>query len=98
MAISRDDVRHIAGLARIALAPDEEEKFERELSSILEFVEKLNAPDTAGVPPMAGGTALESVMRRDSAEEPELEGKSARLLAAVPERKENWVKVKSVFQ
>lgn len=97
MAISRKDVEHIAHLARIRLSEKEEEKFEKELSSILGFVEKLSEIDTAGVMPETGGTTAENVMREDSAEHTKLEGKSVELLASVPERKEDWVKVKAVF-
>jgi aspartyl-tRNA(Asn)/glutamyl-tRNA(Gln) amidotransferase subunit C len=98
MSISNEDVRHIAGLARIELTDQETEKLEGELAAILGFVEKLNEIDTAGVLPLTGGTTLESVMRRDGAEETLLEGKSAALLGAVPELKEGWVKVKAVFE
>lgn len=97
MSISRADVRHIAELARIELGDDEEEKFEKELSSILGFVEKLNEVDTAGVIPMSGGGTMQSVMREDGPEHTVLEGKSAELLGAVPERKDDWVKVKAIF-
>lgn len=95
--ISRADVQHIARLARLALTDEEEEKFEKELSSILGFVEKLNEADTAGVMPMTGGSLLEHVMREDAVADSALEGKHERLLAAVPEKKDGWVKVKAVF-
>lgn len=98
MAISRKEVRHIARLARIALTEQEEEKFETELSSILGFIEKLNAADTGGVEPMTGGTSLENAVREDGKTHPAVEGKAAELLAAAPDRKEDWVKVKAVFQ
>lgn len=95
--ITKTTVRRIASLARLALTAEEEEKFTGELSSILGFVEKLNEADTAGVLPMTGGTAREHVMREDVPADADLEGKSADLLAAVPERAGDLVKVKSVF-
>lgn len=98
MSISREDVRHIADLARIELGEDEEDKFGKELSSILDFVQKLSEIDTSGVVPMTGGTILESVMREDGSRQAVLEGKSAKLLASAPERKEGWVKVKAIFE
>ena len=96
--ISRNEVRRIASLARLALTPEEEEKFAGELSSILGFVEKLNEADTDGVIPMTGGTLVENVMRDDAVRDPVLEGKYAALLSAVPEQKASWVKVKKVFE
>jgi len=98
MPISRDDVIHIANLARIDLTGAEQDKFQRELSSILEFMEKLNEVDTAGVMPMTGGTMRENAVRGDAQSHAELEGKSSGLLAGVSERKEGWVKVKAVFE
>lgn len=98
MALSRSEVRHIARLARLALTAEEEEKFEKELSSVLGFVEKLNEADTASVMPMTGGSLLKHVMREDAAADTTLEGRREALLAAVPEKKDDRVRVKAVFE
>jgi|SRR3989344_6188729 len=98
MPITRIDVKRIAHLARIELAEHEEQKFEKELSAILEFVEKLNEVDTKNVEPMSGGTTLENITRPDEQMDVSLEQKSVELLEAVPERKNGWVKVKAVFE
>lgn len=95
--ISRSDVQHIAHLARLALTAEEEEEFEKELSSILGFVEKLNEADTAGVLPMTGGSLQEHVMREDAVADPAVEGRHDILLAAAPEKKDDWIKVRKVF-
>lgn len=95
--ISREDVEHIAHLARIELTEAEKAKLEKDLSTILEFVEKLNEVDTKNVEPVTGGTTLESAMRRDEQIDKNLEGKSAELLEAIPEKKGGWVKVKAIF-
>lgn len=95
--ISPEDVEHIAGLARIELSEREKVKFEKELSEILEFVEKLNKVDTEKVLPMSGGTLLENAVRPDEQEDKDLEGKSLKLLEQAPEKKDGWIKVKSVF-
>lgn len=96
--ISPKDVHHIADLARIELTTEEERKFTGELSAILEFVEKLNEVNTQNVEPLAGGTTLENVMRPDEEIDKSLEGKSVELLNAAPEKKEEWVKVRAVFE
>lgn len=98
MPISKKDVKYIAGLARIELTEQEEEKFEKELSSILGFIDKLNEVETKNTEPMAGGGELLNKTRGDSLLDDSLEGKSAELIKQVPEKKENWVKVKQVFE
>lgn len=96
--ISREDVRHIARLARLALTAQEEEKFAGELSAILEFAEKLNAADTEGVAPMTGGSLREHIVRDDAAADGALEGRDEKLRDAAAERKGDWIKVKAVFE
>lgn len=95
--ITKKDVEHIASLARIELSDKEEKKFEKELSAILKFVEKLNEVDTAGVEPMTGGTNLQNVTREDEQIDKSLEDKSKVLVEVAPEEKDGWVKVKTVF-
>ena len=53
MSLSKDQVQHIATLARLNLADDELEDVVAKLSSIVEFVDQLGAADTDGVAPMA---------------------------------------------
>lgn len=96
--ITRFDVRHIAHLARLALTDEEEEKFAGELSSILGFVDKLNAADTEGIMPMTGGSLREHILREDAVADDALEGRDEKLRDAAPERKDDWIKVKKVFE
>lgn len=97
MTLSREEVEHIAHLARIELNAEEKEMFETELSGILSFVEILNELDTAGIEPVNGGTLLENVMRPDEQADAYMEKKSAGLVEAAAEKKGNLIKVKSVF-
>ena len=64
MAVSREEVLHIASLARFKLAEDRVDALARELSSILKHIEVLDAVDTGSVSPAegigAGGTPLRS--------------------------------------
>ncbi len=53
MRISEKDVLYVADLANLELTPEERTRMVRDLNSILEYVERLNKLDTAGVPPMA---------------------------------------------
>jgi aspartyl-tRNA(Asn)/glutamyl-tRNA(Gln) amidotransferase subunit C len=53
MAITREEVVHVARLARLELADDEVVKFQEQLSAILEAVSKVSELDLAHVPPTA---------------------------------------------
>lgn len=96
--ISRKDVQDIARLARIELTPDEEEKFEGELSAIFDFVAKLEGVDTSHVEPLAGGTELVNVMREDDGEVQSAHGKARELPAAAPRQRKGYVEVEAVFE
>jgi len=52
MAITREEVVHVARLARLTLSPEEVELFTRQLGEILRYVAKLEEVDTHGVEPM----------------------------------------------
>ncbi len=97
MAISREEVKRIASLARLALTPAEETLYQKELSLVLAYVSELEKLDVSGVTPMTGGTDLMTVMRDDAVVDAALEGASADLLGVAPEREGDLVKVRSVF-
>jgi aspartyl-tRNA(Asn)/glutamyl-tRNA(Gln) amidotransferase subunit C len=69
MAISKEDVQHIASLARLRFSDDEEEQLAEEMSRILDYVDTLNELDTTGVPPMSHVLDLHNVFREDDIEE-----------------------------
>ena len=63
--IDRDQVLHVAKLARLELAGDEVEQMARELSGILEHVDRISELDLEGVEPTTHVVALENVLRAD---------------------------------
>ena len=65
MALSREEVQHIALLARLALSDAEEAALTQQLGNILEHFEKLAALDTAGVEPTASVVDMEPAYRDD---------------------------------
>ncbi|MEW6117839.1 MAG: Asp-tRNA(Asn)/Glu-tRNA(Gln) amidotransferase subunit GatC [Nitrospirota bacterium] len=65
MKITKDEVRHIAKLSRLALNEDEVEIFSTQLSAIVEYVEQLNKLDTSGIEPTSHVLPLNNVMRDD---------------------------------
>ncbi|MGD0216146.1 MAG: Asp-tRNA(Asn)/Glu-tRNA(Gln) amidotransferase subunit GatC [Desulfobaccales bacterium] len=69
MALTREEVLHVAELARLSLSPEEIELFTLQLNEILEYVEKLQELDTSGVAPLAHVIPLSNVFREDQARE-----------------------------
>lgn len=59
------NVPHIAKLANLTITPEEKEKFEKQLSETLSYVEKLNSINTEGVEPTSQVTGLENITRED---------------------------------
>jgi len=64
-AISRNDVEHVAHLARLHLTDEELDRLQAQLSNILDAIETLRDVDTSHVGPTASVIALENVMRED---------------------------------
>ncbi len=71
MSLSTDEVRKIARLARLAVDEEEVTTYARELSSILDLVDRMNAVDTAGVTPMAHPQHATQRLRPDAVTEPD---------------------------
>jgi len=63
--ISRDEVLHVARLARLELSDDEVAKLQGQLSEILEAVSKVSELDLADVPPTAHPLAIENAWQAD---------------------------------
>ena len=66
MSLSREDVKHVASLARLGLTDEEIETMQEQLSSILGHIEVMNQLDTDAIPPTAQVIALQNVLREDS--------------------------------
>jgi aspartyl-tRNA(Asn)/glutamyl-tRNA(Gln) amidotransferase subunit C len=64
--ISPEEVAHVARLARLALTPEELERFTVQLGAVLEHAQDVEALDTAGVPPTAHPLPLANVWRDDT--------------------------------
>jgi aspartyl-tRNA(Asn)/glutamyl-tRNA(Gln) amidotransferase subunit C len=69
--LSRDQVLHIARLARIELAGPETEALERSLNGILALVERMAEVDTRGVEPMSHPEEMPLRLRDDAVTEPD---------------------------
>jgi aspartyl-tRNA(Asn)/glutamyl-tRNA(Gln) amidotransferase subunit C len=69
MAAAEIDIKYVAHLARIALAPDEEKKLAAQLGGILGYIEKLNELDVTGIEPTAHAVPMVNVTRADEIRE-----------------------------
>jgi aspartyl-tRNA(Asn)/glutamyl-tRNA(Gln) amidotransferase subunit C len=92
--ISKDEVKHIASLARIGLDEKEIEKFSHDLSSILDWIKQLEEVDVSGVLPTAHITGMNNNSREDRVED-FLD--TEEIVKLFPEGKNGYDKVKSVL-
>lgn len=95
MSITRNDVQHIALLARMRLTEDEMQRMTEQLSGILGHIAVLQEADVSAVPPSP------SVLRPIEDLRPDTDAPSYPteiLLANAPEREENYIRVKAVME
>ncbi len=95
MAISREQVEHVAHLARLGLDDDEIDRLQQQLSQILGHMQALDAVDTSAIPPTAQVIPLSSIMR-DDAVRPSLP--TDEVLRNAPRREGNFFKVPPVLE
>lgn len=93
--ITRDDVEHVAHLARLHLEPDEIDRLQGQLSNILGAIETLREVDTSHVGPTASVIALENVMRDDVPSSPMPRDVT---LANAPLREDPFLRVPTVLE
>jgi aspartyl-tRNA(Asn)/glutamyl-tRNA(Gln) amidotransferase subunit C len=90
--IDREQVLHVARLARLALSDDEVERMAGELSGILDHIERIGELDLDGVEPTSHVVALENVLRAD---EPAPSLPRERALAGAPDATDAGFRVPS---
>ncbi len=92
--LTREQVQHIAELAKLGITEEETELFAEQLSEILEYAEMLNRLDTDAIPPTAQAIVMRNVTRPDHvcpSFTPE------ELFANAPQRQDNYFKVKPIL-
>ena len=94
-SISRDDVLHVARLARLHLSDEEVDRLQAQLSNILAAIETLRDVDTSHVGPTASVIRLENVMRDD---EPRPPMSREAALANAPLRDDPFLRVPTVLE
>ena len=95
MKLSRNQVEHVAELARLALSDEEKALYQEQLSAILEHFERLQELDTEAISPTASVLPLRNVMRDDEASPP---FPREDILANAPAAEEGCFKVPAVLE
>jgi aspartyl-tRNA(Asn)/glutamyl-tRNA(Gln) amidotransferase subunit C len=96
MKLSREEVLHIALLARLGLTETEVDSLREQLSDILGNFEALQQVDTTNIPPTAQSIPLQNVMRSDDEVVPSL--LPSQILANAPRREEGFFRVQAVLE
>ena len=95
MKLTREEVLHIARLARLGLTEEDVDTFREQLSNILENFEILQQVDTTDIPPTAQPLPLQNVMRDDEVA-PSLAPED--ILANAPRREGDCFRVRAVLE
>ncbi len=95
MALTTQEVEHIARLARLELTDQQKGLYREQLSAILDYVDKLRKLDTTDVPPTAGGGLTQMALRTDESH-PSLP--TDILLKNAPEAEDKQFKIPPVFE
>ncbi len=95
MALTPEDVDHVAALARLGISAEERARFATQLSGILEHFRALQALDTENIPPTAQVLDLHTVMRDDTARPP-LTHRGA--MANAPREEDGFFRVQAVLE
>ena len=95
MALTRDQVRTVALLARIRVRDEDLEPMAREISGILRWIEQLNEVETEGVEPMASVAAMTLPLRGDVVDDG---GAPAAVLKNAPEPADGFYAVPKVVE
>ncbi len=91
--ISKEEVEHIAKLARLELTEKEVEKMQKDLSAILDYFNLLKkAPK-----PEASSKTAENLSARKDETKPRDASVVEKLISAAPDKKDDYIKVKAIF-
>ena len=95
MRITKEEVEHVAKLARLAITEEEKERYSQQLSNILTYIEKLKELDTSKVDPTSHGLPMKNVFRED-----EVRSSLPReeILKNAPDRTEEFFRVPKIIE
>ncbi len=94
--ISKEEVQHIASLARLGLSREEIGEVQEDLVAILGYVEKLKTADVSNIDISLTSGNLRNITREDISKK-EMESRREKLLKLTPEETEEYLKVKRII-
>ncbi len=95
MAITRDEVSHVARLARLALSPAEAERLGEQLANILGYIKQLDRLDTRDVVPTSHAVEMGTPFRDDAAR---AFGDREAILSNAPDRDGDFFRVPRIIE
>ncbi|MFH1638750.1 MAG: Asp-tRNA(Asn)/Glu-tRNA(Gln) amidotransferase subunit GatC [Chloroflexota bacterium] len=95
MSISREEVLHIARLARVGVSGEDVERLTEQISNILENFTALQQVDTTGIPPTAQPIPLQNVMKPDEIKPSMPQGD---VLSNAPQKEGDFFRIKVVLE
>lgn len=95
MAITREEVLHVARLARLALSESDAERLREELGNILDYIRQLDSLDTTNVVPTSHAVEMSTPFRDDSVHP---FGDKESILANAPDRFEDYFRVPRIIE
>lgn len=95
--ISKEEVEHIAKLARLGLTKEEIKKFQKDISAILDYFEMLKEVDVSKVEPTFHSHEQELGIMREDKIKPQTAETVNKLVEAAPSKEKRHIKVKKVF-
>lgn len=95
MAISKEEVEHVAKLARLLVSEEEKDLLSRQLSNILSYVGKLNELNTKGIEPISHVIDIKNVFREDKVKESLLQDIA---LSNAPDKRDGFFRVPKIIE
>jgi aspartyl-tRNA(Asn)/glutamyl-tRNA(Gln) amidotransferase subunit C len=95
MEISKEQVEHVAKLARLEVSEEEKAMFARQLSAILTYMDQLKEVDTQRVEPTTTVLPTENVFREDAVKPSLTQGQA---LANAPDQAEGFFRVPKILE
>lgn len=92
--LSKKEIEHLARLARLELTEDEKKLYSEQLSSVLDYFNKLEEVNTEKVEITSQVTGLENITREDKVVD---SGVEKELIKEAPDQEDNQIKVKAVL-
>jgi aspartyl-tRNA(Asn)/glutamyl-tRNA(Gln) amidotransferase subunit C len=97
MKLTKQQIKHIASLARLELTNKELDLYGKQLSGILKYIDQLQDVDVTDVEPTAQVTGLSNVLREDKIKDWD-ESEREEALGEAPDRVGRFIKVKRVLE